>query len=131
MHYFEHTKRGAEEGAPKTLRVEYHCGSIMSEVHKEWVCVEHDGFAGSKAAAWWAKRSKAPMPKTAAEAARLATAGALAPVKMIVVEETGGQKFSEIISYDIGDIPEYEHVEDADFFTVEDDPFDDFDDIPF
>lgn len=42
-----------------TLRVDYECqldgasGNLTKEVVPEWVCLEHDGFAGRKAQEWW------------------------------------------------------------------------------
>lgn len=44
-----------KEGSPDSLRVEYWSG--MRIVAREWVCIEHQGFAGEKARGWWWKRS--------------------------------------------------------------------------
>lgn len=43
-----------KSGTP-TLQVTYHCG-LRS--FREWVCIEHGGFARAKAAAWWSKRTE-------------------------------------------------------------------------
>lgn len=40
-------------GSPDSLRVQYRCGL---SVIPEWVCLDHPGFAGQKARAWWASR---------------------------------------------------------------------------
>lgn len=37
-------------GSPTSLRVEYYCGP---QVHREWVCLEHRGYARDKAVRWW------------------------------------------------------------------------------
>ena len=43
---FYHTKAG---GTP-SLRIEYMCGMT---VYREWVTVEHSGYSGERARAWW------------------------------------------------------------------------------
>lgn len=40
-------------GKPDSLRVQYRCGL---STFPEWVCLDHPGFAGQKAKAWWSKR---------------------------------------------------------------------------
>jgi DNA repair protein RadD len=72
-----HTKRGAADDVPKSLRVDYKVG--WHRWKSEWVCLEHDGFARQKAVAWWKKRSKEPVPAKAAEAVEIANAGGLRP----------------------------------------------------
>lgn len=42
-----------KDGAPDSLRVSYRCGLT---VVREWVCLDHPGFAGQKARQWWARR---------------------------------------------------------------------------
>lgn len=61
--YFHHEKAG---GTP-SLRVEYKVG--FYETVKEWVCLEHKGFAGEKASVWWYRMKGAmPSPRTIEEA---------------------------------------------------------------
>jgi len=59
--YWVHEKRGAPEGHPKTLRVDYLDG--YNRVASEWVCVEHDSgsFAGQKALTWLGARFVPPV----------------------------------------------------------------------
>jgi DNA repair protein RadD len=99
-----HRKRGAPPEAPTTLRVEYRVG--LTQVHKEWVCFEHSGYARGKAEAWWRARSRESVPTTTAEAYRLACAGALAPTTRITVRTVAGEDFERIIDHEIGPIPE-------------------------
>ena len=40
-------------GSPDSLRVSYRCGMIMA---REWVCLDHTGYAGKKAKLWWGAR---------------------------------------------------------------------------
>jgi len=41
--YHVHTKRGADESDPKTMRVDYKVGFYQWK--SEWVCFEHTGYA--------------------------------------------------------------------------------------
>ncbi|MCK6488470.1 MAG: DEAD/DEAH box helicase [Planctomycetes bacterium] len=101
--YAIHQKRGAPPETPKTLRVEYEVG--IGQVHKEWVCFEHVGYARGKAEAWWRARSRDPVPATAAEACSLASDGALAATTQITVRSVAGEDFERIIGHQIGPIP--------------------------
>jgi DNA repair protein RadD len=102
--YAVHTKRGADESTPKTLRVEYQIG--LNRWQREWVCVEHQGYARTKAEAWWAERSDEPCPTSAAEAVAMANAGCLAEPVQITVRQTAGEDFPRIVAYRLGDKPE-------------------------
>lgn len=49
-------------GAPAMVRVTYYCGLTH---FSEYVCIEHEGYAGKKARLWWADRCPdVPMPRT-------------------------------------------------------------------
>lgn len=56
-------------GKPPSLQVSYYCGLRL---FREWVCVEHDGYAGRKAVEWWRARSGSKMPDTVKAAAEAA-----------------------------------------------------------
>jgi len=103
MLFSEHTKRGADESAPKTMRVEYQID--MRQYHSEWVCFEHTGYARQKAEQWWRKRSREPVPDTAAEAVELAENGALAETTSITVRSIAGEKYDRIVDYELGPAP--------------------------
>ncbi len=45
--------RHRKPGKPDSLRVQYRCGL---STFREWVCLDHEGFAGQKARRWWAAR---------------------------------------------------------------------------
>lgn len=45
--------RHKKDGAPDSIRVEYRCGL---SVFREWVCLDHPGYARQKAMKWWADR---------------------------------------------------------------------------
>lgn len=102
--YSVHHKRNAGPDTPRTLRVDYRLG--LSHWQSEFVCLEHTGYARQKACAWWKRRSPDPVPDTAAMAADLANAGALAPTHAITVRSIAGEKFDRIVDYTLGDRPE-------------------------
>ena len=45
--------RHKKPGSPDSMKVQYRCG--MS-VFREWVCLDHPGYAGRNAKQWWVKR---------------------------------------------------------------------------
>ncbi len=101
--YRAHLKKGADENAPRTMRVDYHVG--YNWTISEWVCFEHEGFARKKAITWWVTRSRLPVPSTVQEAIQLANRGALAETVEITVCETSGEKFPRITGHTLGPIP--------------------------
>ena len=86
--YHVHTKRGADDDVPKTMRVDYRLG--LTYHVSEWVCVEHAGYAGTKAVAWWRARSPDAIPKTAQRAVEIADGGGLAWPQQITVRSWPG-----------------------------------------
>jgi DNA repair protein RadD len=102
--YAVHLKRGGDEATPRTLRVEYEVG--WNHWVKEWVCVEHQGFARRKAELWWKERCHLPCPMTATEAQDLASRRLLAEPTHITVRETAGEDFPRIIDWKLGPKPE-------------------------
>ena len=46
--------RHKKPGSPDSLKVQYRCGL---SVFREWVCLDHEGYAGRNAKQWWVKRS--------------------------------------------------------------------------
>jgi DNA repair protein RadD len=102
--YHVHYKRDDPSGgAPPTMRVEYQCG--LNRWFREWVCLEHSGYARQKAEAWWRARSNEPVPGTVEEAVDLANAGALASTTRITVEKKAGEKFDRIVGHALGAKP--------------------------
>jgi len=45
--------RHRKPGKPDSIRVEYRCGL---SVYREWICLNHGGFAETKSREWWRKR---------------------------------------------------------------------------
>ena len=117
--YSVHTKKDADESAPKTLRVDYRLG--LDYWVSEWVCFEHIGWARRKAEQWWKARSPDPPPDTTQEAADLANCGAVAHTEFVTVRSVAGEKFERIHSCKLGPKPEPSPLH----APV------DFDDVPF
>jgi len=113
---FEHTKRGTENDPehPKTCRVDYNIG--WQEKVSEWLCFEHEGFAYQKAVSWWMKRSNAPIPVTAAQAADLINNfDAVAKTISITTSKLPGEQFDSIIGYKLGDVPKWNDEDEKTF----------------
>lgn len=81
-------------GSPDSLRVEYWSG--LRVVAREWVCLEHGGFAGEKARQWWGRRYTGQPIQARVEHA-LACTDQLATPTAVRVNETG--KYPEIVGY--------------------------------
>ena len=131
VYYAVHQKFGAPDDAPKTMRIDYHIG-IMQHF-SEWVCPEHSGWVRAKFESWWRNRSKTPPPRSAEEAVKLASDGALAMPRKIVVKSIAGEKFDQVVDYELGVIPNYTQEPDGDdSYGGELDSYDDPDEeIPF
>ena len=77
-------RRHEKPGKPPSLAVTYRCGMTF---HREWVCLEHDGYARQKAVSWWQKRAPAlPVPNTVTEALAMRS-GLPDPVRILVRPE--------------------------------------------
>jgi DNA repair protein RadD len=75
--YYRHEK----PGRPPSLRVDYHCGLVR---HREWVCLEHGGYAGRKAAQWWRRRAEGELPPATVDEALARTHELRLPAQIAV-----------------------------------------------
>lgn len=107
--YNVHVKKDADEHAPRSMRVDYRVG--LNEWQREWVCVEHSGFARKKAHDWWKHRSPDSVPETAERAVEIAEGGGLAAPLKITVRTVAGEKFSRIVDCELGPMPDPVEVE--------------------
>jgi DNA repair protein RadD len=119
--YSVHTKQGADEDAPKTMRVDYKIG--FYQFKSEWICFEHGGWARQRAEAWWRARSNDPLPLTAQQAVDVANAGGVAATQTITVRTVAGEKFDRIVDYELGEKPKPVPVEVYSTTTPDDIPF--------
>ena len=96
--YKQHPPR---PGKPPSLLVTYRCGL---RIFKEWVCLEHAGFARSRAVTWWRTRQPecVQVPRTVADG--LAQTGELAQPTAVEVDESG--KYAEIVGAKFGALVE-------------------------
>ena len=83
--------RHEKPGKPPSLRVDYHCGLVR---HREWVCLEHDGYAGRKAAQWWQRRTDSELPPATVDEALTRADELRVPVE-IAVRPNG--RFTEVV----------------------------------
>lgn len=91
-----YSRHVGKSGVP-TLQVTYHCGL---RTFREWVCLEHGGFARAKALNWWLRRDPAAViPRTIDDA--LAMTARLTKPAVITVRESG--KYPEIVNATIDD----------------------------
>jgi DNA repair protein RadD len=116
IRYSVHVKKGADESAPKSMRVDY---ITPMGRQSEYICVEHDGFARRKAVQWWNKMCALPVPDTAEQASSIANAGNLRDVNRITVRSISGQQFDQIVNHECGELPN--------FVDANGDPVDNFD----
>lgn len=77
-------------GSPPSMRVEYTTGLT---VYREWITIEHPGFAGAKAAKWWRSVVGTPVPATTQQA--LARVGEI-NVMAVTIRRDG--KFWAVVS---------------------------------
>ena len=121
VHYVVHTKRGADEDAPKTLRVDYQID--WNQTKSEWVCLEHTGYARDKAALWWQARSPDPVPDTAERAVEIAQGGGVASATSITVRSVTGDQYDRIIDYELGPLPDPIAASEFDDYAPDEIPF--------
>ena len=85
-------RRHQKPGKPDSLMVAYSSGL---QTVREWVCLEHAGYAREKAVKWWQRRSTSDVPKTIGEA--LKNANQLRRPAAINVRKNG--KHLEVVGY--------------------------------
>lgn len=110
-HYQTHEKRNAPPGTPRTLRIDYLIG--FSDFQSQWVCPEHTGYARKKFIRWWQERTSLPVPETAREAAAIGNQGLLREPRKIRIRTTPGNKFPEIVRFELADKTRAEEQEEA------------------
>lgn len=103
-----HIKKGGDETTPKTLMVSYYAGglAIGQPVARQWVCVEHSGFARTKAEKWWKQFTSELCPRSALDATELANSFS-PPCAIALRPQKDNPKYKEVasISWDKSKIP--------------------------
>jgi DNA repair protein RadD len=91
--------RHRKPDSPDSIRVEYRCGL---SVFREWICLDHEGFAQRKARRWWFERfgeEAKTITVDDALADMFLAARLRAVTKTITVIQRG--KYSEITGYEL------------------------------
>jgi len=92
VRYRKHIKKDR----PSSLKVTYVCRSgLIPTEFSEWVCLEHQGFAASKARMWFAQRGLYPSPKTVDQA--ITRSAEILKPHTITIKHS---KFPEVISHE-------------------------------
>jgi len=85
--------------APKTiptLKVTYLDGFRI--LANEWICLEHDGYARSKAEQWWSKRSPDGVPRTIEAALDLADE-LIKPEAIATIPSANNPRYQSVVDY--------------------------------
>lgn len=98
--FVRHEKRG-KGGGPPTLRVDYFApdsGELMvpEKIASEWICLEHDGYALTKAIGWWERMVGTRVPSSVAEAVERLRAGEMRKVTRILTKKD--KSFQQVVS---------------------------------
>lgn len=102
VHAVDYQRWPGKDGRPDTLKVTYR-GPFM-RIASEWVCIEHQGYARTKAVTWWAQHSPGTVvPKTIDEA--LDRVNELRRPESILVDV--GKKYPEVTGRDFGSDPQF------------------------
>ena len=86
--------RHVKPGSPDSLRVQYRCGAGM---YREWICLDHEGFAGVKAKKWIRERRLTEFTVSEALNNMFLSQSILEYTKTITIKKIG--KHYEIIAY--------------------------------
>lgn len=119
-----------KDGKPDTLMAEYEIepddkgGKFDAPVTRrvrEWICLEHEGYAGKKAREWWQSASLQEFPSSIDEALEIINVIGLADPYEITVKKDG--KYDKVTYRRYGDAPEKQHLGFVDLYDEEDLPF--------
>ena len=87
--------RHVKADSPDSVKIQYRCGLSM---YREWICLDHPGYAGQKAASWWRQRFSGKIPTVSESLQDMFLGQAILEwTKTITVRQSG--KFFEIIAY--------------------------------
>jgi len=82
--------------------VKYRCGL---NTFSEWICLDHPGFAGTKAARWWRRRFEGKIPTVDKALEDIFLPTSLATMTTSITVQKRG-KYPEITSIDLHGQPE-------------------------
>lgn len=85
--------RHKKPGAPDSLRINYRCGL---STFREWVCLDHPGYAGQKAKRWWGARFDGKPPSVDEALQDIFLGSALAGVTEAITVKKEGRYFQVV-----------------------------------
>lgn len=91
-----------------TLKIEYVCENF--ERYFEYICLEHEGYARSKAVRWWIENAPAPAPKNVDEAIERGFE-IVQPTRIKVIQDG---KFWKVLARDRAPLPQVNQPEPID-----------------
>jgi len=113
MERWKSKKSTADQPKPDTLCVTYTCqpageekGNLTSQPIREWICLEHDGWARKNAMKWWKVRSLAPI-RDIDDALEMWERGAVASAHHIWTIKDG--RYDRITKHELDEVPESWH----------------------
>lgn len=99
--YSSHTKKDPALGKPScTLVADYTLG--LGRYVREWVCVEHTGFARKRAEQWWEERSDSFLPSTVEDTLQVIRFTGLRTPARLRVGPVPGTKWTKILATEFG-----------------------------
>lgn len=93
----KYSRHSGKAGKPDSLRVTYQCGLRRIS---EWVCLEHGGFARTRALEWWLRREPDAVPPRTVEEGLARAYGLPCPVAL-TVDET--DKYPSVLGHTFGE----------------------------
>lgn len=86
--------RHRKPGAPDSVRITYRCGL---STFREWICLDHPGYAGQKARSWWRQRFGDPVPDVESALSDLFLSAKLSTMtEEITIRQAG--KYPEVVA---------------------------------
>lgn len=100
VEYAVHHKKNEQPGDHPTVEVTYF--EDMTHFHREWLCVEHEGYARKKFERWWFDHARrdVPPPATCAECVALCRdPSVVKEAEAITVCRTAGEKWPRVTGW--------------------------------
>jgi DNA repair protein RadD len=120
-----YSRWGGKDGRQDTLMAEYTIESDDDSAFKrrvrQWICIEHEGWAGKKAHEWWMAKSRNAFPSSIDEALEIINVVGLAETTEIKVKKDG--KYDKVVYVKSLPAPEPTEIEYGDLYNEEDIPF--------
>lgn len=121
----EYSRWRGKDGKRDTLKATYTIkqdgDSVIRRQVSEWICVEHDGYAGKKAHDWWMSISSNPFPASIDECIEIINVIGVADTLKIKVKRDG--KYERVTYRFNGPAPPPQPIDFGDLYDLDDVPF--------